>query len=196
MSELPVPGRRRRADAKRSVSAILDAATRLFGREPAASLEEVAAEAGVARQTIYAHYPTRGALLDAVLDRITADVVASLDAAEPDSGTALAALERWLDTSWGLLERYPVLLQPGLATPGGEDYQRHAPILDSLLRIIRRGQQSREFEHTRPSSWLAAATIALGHAAGQEVTAARMSIDDAGAAFRESVVRVCRAGSH
>lgn len=41
-----------------------------------------------------------------------------------------------------------------------------------------------------PTTWYVAAIIALGHAAGQEVTAGRMTAAQAGAAFRESALRV------
>lgn len=40
------------------------------------------------------------------------------------------------------------------------------------------------------ASWIITVTIALGHAAGQEVTAGRMGPDEAGAAYRDSVLRL------
>ena len=39
-----------------------------------------------------------------------------------------------------------------------------------------------------------ATIVALGHAAGQEVAAGRMSPPDAGAAYRDSVLRLMAAG--
>lgn len=45
-----------------------------------------------------------------------------------------------------------------------------------------------------PASWYLAAIIGLGHAAGQEVMAGRMTAAQADSAFREAVIRVCRAG--
>lgn len=147
--------------------------------------------AGVTRQTVYAHYPTRDALLGAVVDRITTQVVTELDAADLRAGPATAALKRWLTVAWGLLERYPVLLGAELpAAEGQDEYERHRPILDGLVRLIRRGQRSGEFDRKASPSWLIAATIGLGHAAGQEVRAGRMSTEEAGAAFRESVLRI------
>ncbi|MGH3112703.1 MAG: TetR/AcrR family transcriptional regulator, partial [Gaiellaceae bacterium] len=82
----PLPRRRRRADAERSIAAILDAAIEVLSERPAASVEEIAGAAGVARQTVYAHYPSREALLQAVVDRALAETVAAIDAAEPDEG--------------------------------------------------------------------------------------------------------------
>src|SRR6266542_155221 len=102
----PQRRRQRRADAQRNVAAILDAAVVLLGRQPEAGMDDIAAAAGVARQTVYAHFRSRQALLDAVVERVTAKVTAVLDTLDLDRGSAADALRRWLDTAWGLLERY------------------------------------------------------------------------------------------
>jgi AcrR family transcriptional regulator len=49
--------------------AILDAAEVLLERGGQASITAVAAEAGVSRMTVYAHFPTRQDLLGAVVER-------------------------------------------------------------------------------------------------------------------------------
>src|SRR6266498_5844792 len=97
----PQRRRQRRADAQRNVAAILDAAVVLLGRQPDAGMDEIAAAAGVARQTVYAHFRSRQALLDAVVERVTAEVVDTLGTVDLDAGTATAALRWWLDTAWG-----------------------------------------------------------------------------------------------
>ena len=60
--------RRRRADAERSVAAILDAGLEALASDPDSSMSEIARRAGVVRATIYVHFPTRTALLDAVME--------------------------------------------------------------------------------------------------------------------------------
>lgn len=187
------PRRRRRSDADRSAATVLRAAVRVLGQRPDASVEEIAAAAGVARQTVYAHYPSRQVLLNAVIDQITGEVIAAIDAADIDAGPATAALSRWLDTSWHLLERYPLLLHPSVATiDPQQSYERHVPITDRLQRLIRRGQDTGEFDPALSPIWLLAATMALGHAAGDEVAAGRMTSAQAGKALRESVLRLYR----
>jgi AcrR family transcriptional regulator len=184
-------GRQRRADAQRNVAAILDAAIVLLGHRPEAGMDDVAAAAGVARQTVYAHFGSRQALLDAVVERVTAEVTAALDGLDVDRGSAAAALRRWLDTAWGLLARYPVLLTAAMpVAPPEQDLRRHEPVTARLSALIRRGQQTGEFDPRLPPQWLTAATIALGHAAGQEVAAGRMSTQQAGDAFTTAVMRV------
>jgi AcrR family transcriptional regulator len=185
---------RQRADARRSVAAILDASVALLGRQPDAPMDEIAKAAGVSRQTIYAHYPSRDALQRAVSEHVTAEVTRELDGLDLDRGSAIDALGRWVDTSWGLLKSYPVLLTSTVVTPEGDDErERHEPVMGGLLRLLERGRRRREFDRALPATWYLAAVIGLGHAAGQEVIAGRMTPAKAGAAFRESVLRVCRA---
>src|SRR5580704_8204919 len=57
-----------RADAQRNYQRLLDAAVTVFAEHGAddASLEEIARRAGVGIGTLYRHFPTRQALLEAV----------------------------------------------------------------------------------------------------------------------------------
>jgi AcrR family transcriptional regulator len=157
-------------------------------------MDEIATAAGVSRQTIYAHYPSRDALLQTVTRHITEEVARGLGDLDLDRGSTIDALGRWVDASWALLERYPVLLTPAVVAPEGDDEpDRHEPIMGDLLRLIERGRRRREFDRTMPKTWYLAAIIGLGHAAAQEVITGRMTPAKAGAAFRDSVLRVCRA---
>ena len=189
MSELPTR-RRQRADARRSRAAVLDAAIELLGRRPDASMDDIATAAGTARQTVYAHYPSRHALISAVVDRLTGETVATLAGIDADAGTATDALRAWLEQSWRLIHRYPILLTPAIAAAGGDEYERHVPITDTLLRILNRGRRHGEFDTAQPVHWYASAIIALGHAAGREVATGRMSATSAGTAFVEAALRV------
>ncbi|MEV4706070.1 TetR/AcrR family transcriptional regulator [Actinoplanes sp. NPDC049316] len=193
MSDLQEPRRRQRADARRSIAAVLDAAVALLGGKPDASMDEIAVAAGVSRQTIYAHYSSRDALLHAVTRHITAEVAVKLSGLDLDSGSAVEALGRWIGASWTLLERYPVLLTPAIVTPDGDEQERHEPVTGGLIRLLERGRHGREFDPAMPTTWYLAAIIGLGHAASQEVLAGRMTPDEAGAAFRESAIKICRA---
>jgi AcrR family transcriptional regulator len=70
-ASLPIAGERpERADAARNRERILDAAQRLIAKRGVqrVTLEDVAAEAGVGRATLFRRFPDRGALLLALLD--------------------------------------------------------------------------------------------------------------------------------
>jgi AcrR family transcriptional regulator len=170
---------------------VLDAARVVLGGRPDASMEEIAAAAGVARQTVYAHFPSREALIAAVVERITAEVTAAVAAAEPAAGPAPAALRRWLDACWRLMEDNPMLLNGAVPADPRDDLDSHRPLTGPLVGLLRRGQAAGEFDDRLPADWLAAAVIALGHAAGQQVAAGRMTPARAGAAWRDSALRVC-----
>jgi AcrR family transcriptional regulator len=66
------PPRRIRADARQNRARILETADAVFAAEgPAASTEEVARKAGVAIGTVFRHFPTKAALVEAVfVDRL------------------------------------------------------------------------------------------------------------------------------
>ena len=64
------PSRARRADAQRNRDALLEAAGQAFAEHgTAASLEDVAKRAGVGIGTLYRHFPTRDALVEAAYRR-------------------------------------------------------------------------------------------------------------------------------
>lgn len=149
-------------------------------------MEDIATAAGLSRQTVYAHFPSRDALITAVYRRMADEVLAALDEARLDDGPAPEALLRLLRVSWGAFDRYPTLPPP----PGAADVELHRPISDQLDRLIRRGQRAGEFDPDAVPGWLFAATVALGHAGWAEVVAGRMSAADAAAAVQAGILRV------
>ncbi len=68
--------------------------------QPEASVEDIARAAGVTRQTVYAHFPSREALLNAVVERATAEVTAAFEAAGLDEAPPAVALTQLLDAGW------------------------------------------------------------------------------------------------
>src|SRR3954449_1564040 len=92
--------KRRRADAERSISAIVSAALEALAGDPDVSMAEIARRAGVVRATIYMHFPTRESLLDAVMEDATGQVADAIGEAEPARGEPREALERVLRATW------------------------------------------------------------------------------------------------
>ena len=181
--------RRQRADAQQSIAAILRAAAQALNANPAASVEDIARAAGVTRQTVYAHFPSREALIEAVTEQATAEVAAAFETAGLDDVPAPVALTRLLDAGWRVAARYPFLWHlPSVSA--GEDRDRHGPVLDQMLAIIERGQETGDFDQALSPSWLLTAALALGRAAEEEVKAGRMTIDEASHAVHHSYLRL------
>src|SRR6187551_743138 len=140
-AEAPAP-RRRRADAKRNVVAILDAALEALASDPDSSMSEIARRAGVVRATVYVHFPTRTDLLDAVMDYAVGMVVEAMKSAEPQRGEPVEALVRVLRATWRRLAQFHGLLALNMARLSAEELQRrHRPMLDQLEPLIKRGQK-------------------------------------------------------
>ena len=141
----PGQARPRRADARHNAAAILQAATRILAERPDAGLAEIAKTAGISRQTVYAHFPSRDALINALVDRATERVGAALDAADLDSGPATEALVRLMEVGWQTFDADPFLLH--LSTPlvsPQEDRDRHAPITRRMRPIMSERESASE----------------------------------------------------
>lgn len=181
------PVRHRRADAGRSRTAILTAAVALLDEAPDASLERIAEAAHVTRQTVYAHFPSRDALLNAVLDQLTTETLTAIDALDLDEGPALDNVLRLIDLAWRTFERHPLLLH--LPQTGTAD-ERHNPVAERLERLIHSGQRAGEITNDLPASWLVTALTALGHAAGESTAVGRLTTKTAHKTLRTTLTRL------
>lgn len=105
-------GGTRAARARATETRILAAALQSFGTRgfEATSLDQVAAELGVTKQTILYHYPSKVALLDAVIDRASADLIATFDAALATAGPGWERVEAVVRSVFRLALRRPELL--------------------------------------------------------------------------------------
>jgi AcrR family transcriptional regulator len=185
-------GRARRSDARRSIDAILNAARVVLGERLDASMEEIATAANVTRQTVYAHFPSRDALIAALIEAAAAEYIGLLDAAELDTAPPADALARFLDVGWRFLRRYPLVLNPTLTgIPRPKTNDPHDVVPPRLERLIRRGQQAGDFDASPPAAWLAAAVIGLQHAAAAEVADGRLTAHKAATLCLESTLRLC-----
>jgi AcrR family transcriptional regulator len=186
-AEAPAP-KRRRADAERSVAAILDAALEALASDPDSSMSEIARRAGVVRATIYVHFPTRESLLDAVMEYATGQVVEAMRGAEPHRGDPVEALERVLRATWRQLAQFHGLLALNTARLSAEElHRRHVPMLDQLEPLIERGQKEGVFRSDLPISWLLAVIRAIVHTASREIQGGRIAESEAEAAMISTV---------
>lgn len=88
-----------RADARRNYERLITTARTAFMEHgTGASLDDIAKRAGVGSGTLYRHFPTRDALLHAVLRERIDGLLAHADEllSDPDPAGAEAALGRWM----------------------------------------------------------------------------------------------------
>jgi AcrR family transcriptional regulator len=169
----PVPARR--ADAERNIAAILEAATRLLGADPAASVADIAKAAGVGRVTLYGHFPSREALVDAVLDHAVSTADLALGTVDIDTPPAPEAMAALLHSSWEVLDRHRRLFVAAdriMSTERIREY--HDAPLRRVERLVERGRQEGDFRTDLPLPWLVATFFAVIHSAAHEVEAGRL----------------------
>jgi TetR/AcrR family transcriptional regulator len=123
---------------------VLDAALVSFGTRgyEATSLDQVAAELGVRKQTILYHFGSKAELLDAVLDHASAELIAALGDAVARAGPGYARVEAIVRSVFRLALRRPELL--GLLRdvgrlgpePASRLHQRLDPLVASATAFL------------------------------------------------------------
>ncbi|SDH11989.1 DNA-binding transcriptional regulator, AcrR family [Rhodococcus triatomae] len=120
---------------------VLDAARALIGREgyAAATMEAVAREVGIAKPVVYKAYPSRGALLYALLERERSEAVAALIEAMPRTSAEVGRTEAILAWMHALVQvidgspdRWRLILTPVDGTP--DEVREHAEAGRALAR--------------------------------------------------------------
>ena len=179
-SDAPGTARRtQRADARRNIAAILDAATDCLARDPEMSIADIAAAAGVGRITLYGHFKTRAELVDAVLARTIEQADAILEHTDT-GGDPADALARLVASSWQIVHQFRnILLAAHRELPAERIRGVHDPILRRVQSLIDRGQRAGAFRTDLPMQWLTTTAFSLMHAAAEDATAGRVEADDA-----------------
>jgi AcrR family transcriptional regulator len=88
--------KRPRADAERNRARLLDAAKAAFASGQTPTLEQIARAAGVGIGTLYRHFPTREALVEALYRKELADLCGAADELL-ESRAPERALRAWMD---------------------------------------------------------------------------------------------------
>jgi AcrR family transcriptional regulator len=161
----------------RTLDLILEAATRVFtqlGR--AASMQDVAAEAGVGRATLYRYARSRDDLVEALQRRAIQHVAAQMEAADFDSVDPAAALERLVRAVLAAQEGFEFLSTEAMQLDEAEVHATlGAPVIGVLTRCRDAGLLRDD-----PLEFQARALGALCHAAGVAARQDRTPRDWAG----------------
>ncbi|MGY1615414.1 TetR/AcrR family transcriptional regulator [Geodermatophilus sp. SYSU D00691] len=159
---------------------LLSRAAEVLSAAPAASMDEIAAAAGVSRATLFRRYPNRQVLVSAVARAAAEAYVAATDVARLEEGPPEDALRRLLAALAPLGVRFGLLTSQPL--DGLVEKELLALVRDSddqLRALVRRGQEDGVFRVDLSAEWVvimvtwllvgAADGVRLGLLAAREV---------------------------
>lgn len=163
-----------RADAERTVQTILEAAERTLARNPAATMEEIAAAAGVARTTVHRRFTTREALITSLAIWASRQLEAAVDEARPETTPPLVALYQatanvlQVKISWGFS------MSTTLAK-GNEVEEIQGRVVAACDRLFRRLQETGVLRADVDPVWARRVYYALIHEVCQDASAGRLT---------------------
>jgi TetR/AcrR family transcriptional regulator, mexCD-oprJ operon repressor len=169
----------RRADAEQNTARILDAAQACLCRSTTASMAEIAQAAGLGRVTVYGHFPSREALIEATLARLLQRgeaVLGSLDL----TGDPRQALRTLIESSWRLIADADAVLQAAQSVlPPRRIRELHAKPAQRVEELVHRGQAEGAFRTDLPATWLVSVLYHVLKGAAADVSAGRLDPADA-----------------
>ncbi|WP_328536618.1 TetR/AcrR family transcriptional regulator [Streptomyces sp. NBC_00344] len=143
-----------RADANRR--RILDVALTELLRDPDASMDQIARAAGVVRRTVYGHFPSREALVAALVDNAAAAVTDAHASGREGVTDPAEALARATLAVWEIADRHRLLValaQRSVTLEGIRE--RLAPVRRACADLLQQGLDEGVFLSPLPSSALA-----------------------------------------
>jgi TetR/AcrR family transcriptional regulator, mexCD-oprJ operon repressor len=182
-----------RADARRNIELILAAAEACLARNPDASMSDIATAAGLGRVTLYGHFSSRQALVEAVVHRVLNAANAALDGVDL-SGDPGEALQRLVDATWQVTMRSgSLIVAADKALPASKVREAHAGGLEQRVRdLFVAGQRSGAFRSDLPADWLVAVLHAVLHTAANEIDAGRLDPADASRMISSTMLATLR----
>ncbi|UGT70945.1 TetR/AcrR family transcriptional regulator [Nocardia gipuzkoensis] len=169
----------KRADARRNIAAILDAAEECLIADPDANVSDIAKRAGVGRVTLYGHFASRTELIDAVFTRAVTSSDHALDAVDV-GGDPREALARLVEASWKIIDQFrSLLLAAQNYLPAERIRVAHDLPMRRVCRLIERGRREGAFRDDLPISWMVAVYHSVVHGAAGEIAAGRLTDHDA-----------------
>ena len=158
--------RKPRADAQRNRDGLLEAAKAAFGEDGAeASLDEIARRAGVGIGTLYRHFPTREAVVEAVYRR---EVQQLADAAPRliDSLPPAEALRAWMRLFIDYIAAKKVIA-PALKSLVGGGSALYADsstrITEAMALLVEQARASGDIRHNADSADLLRALVGFAY---------------------------------
>ena len=170
-----IAGRPMRADAQRNRARLLEAAVRAFSQEgPEVTLDAIAKDAGVGIGTLYRHFPTREALVEAAYRNELARLCDAVPELLADL-TPAAATRRWMDrfvdymtTKRGMADALRAVIASG-GNPYAHSRDRLISAITTLLsRAAAAGTVRSDVEPADVLTSLSGVSLAAGEPAQRE----------------------------
>lgn len=181
----------RRADARQNAEKIVQAAVTCLGRSAEASMNDIAREAGVGRVTLYGHFPSREAVVEAALIRLLAQGDEVLEAVDL-TGDPRDGLRALMESGWLLIAQAASVLQAAQAVLSpGRVQELHAKPEQRVHDLIRRGQVEGVFRADMSADLLASVLHHILHGAATDVATGRLDPVAAPRFVAEMALAVC-----
>ncbi|MGW4632045.1 TetR/AcrR family transcriptional regulator [Nocardia sp. NPDC004415] len=129
-------------------------------RNPSASMEDIAAAAGMVRRTLYGHFPTREALIDGMLDEAFEQVGRALDHVDTGQPPAVVVADLAV-TLWAVGDEFCLLLRLDEASSRARAADRLAPVRGLVVTLVEDGQADGTFADHLPPAAVARVLTAL-----------------------------------
>lgn len=164
-----------RADTERTVRAILEAAERVLSANPAATVEQIAEAAGVARTTVHRRFASRDALIAALAAWATQRFREAVEAARPDTAPPAVALHQATANVLRVKVSWRFAMDATATDP--EVARVHAGILASCERLFARARDTGLLGPDTDLDWARRVYYALIHEAAAQGPATDAAVD-------------------
>jgi AcrR family transcriptional regulator len=165
----PLPVKRKpRADAERNRDRVLEVAKEAFTRSGAdASLDDIAKQAGVGAGTLYRHFPSREALIEAVY-RTEVEKLAAAERKFAESMPPIEALRAWMLLFVDYIATKKIIAQALNTLVGGHSKvfeASYSRIWEAIRALVKRAIKSGDIRKDLEPFDLLRALIGVSHVA-------------------------------
>jgi TetR/AcrR family transcriptional regulator, mexCD-oprJ operon repressor len=171
----------------RIATAILDAAARAFAeRGEAASMADIATEAGIGRTTLYRYFPNREALLRALFTAGLTELAEGIAGAGLESVDFAEGISRFTRTTFATISKYRALaLINGPHRAKGPEVitEVDRSMGEPLRALFQRGREAGELRDDMPVETLFEVYSGLMQGAFQRALGDRLGVEQASAAL-------------
>ncbi|WP_369215755.1 TetR/AcrR family transcriptional regulator [Streptomyces flavofungini] len=166
-----------RADTERTVRAILEAAERVLSANPAATVEQIAEAAGVARTTVHRRFASRDALITALAAWATQRFHEAVEAARPDTAPPAVALHQVTVNVLRVKVSWRFAMDATATEADPEVARLHAEVLDACERLFVRARDAGLLRPDTDLDWARRVYYALIHEAAGQAPATDAAVD-------------------